>query len=101
MSKFNFADLEKDKKPNDLKPPKSPKRSIETDNGKTSEKKTIKPQHSSVSSQYINIKIPENIDNIGIAKLRTLYSDIFGKEPPHDKTHGKEWVTNKINFFFS
>ncbi|KKN01297.1 hypothetical protein LCGC14_1129120 [marine sediment metagenome] len=28
MSKFNFADLEKDKKPNDLKPPKSPKRSI-------------------------------------------------------------------------
>jgi len=48
-------------------------------------------------AQFITIKIPMNLDDIRIAKLRTLYADIFGKEPPHDREHGKEWIANKIN----
>ena len=45
---------------------------------------------------YILVKIPESLEDISMAKLRSMYTDIFGREPPHDSTHGKVWIRNKI-----
>jgi len=40
------------------------------------------------------IKIPKDLNDISIAKLRTLHADIFGKKPKHDSAHGKQWIAN-------
>ena len=50
---------------------------------------------------YITIKIPENIDDLKIAKLRSIYSDLFGKEPKHDALHDKEWIAYQIKKILS
>lgn len=54
-----------------------------------------------IPNGYILMKIPENLDDVKIGKLRTLHADIFGKEPPHDKAHGKAWIANKIKAILS
>lgn len=50
---------------------------------------------------YLLMKIPENLDDLTMGKLRTLHADIFGKEPPHDSAHNKVWIANKINMVLS
>ena len=51
---------------------------------------------SEIPEGYRLIKIPDNIKDLTIAKLRTLHADMFGKEPTHDSAHNKIWIANKI-----
>ena len=61
-------------------------------------KKTFIPK---TPKGYVTIKIPENIDDLKIAKLRSIYSDLFGKEPKHDALHDKEWIAYQIKKILS
>ena len=54
------------------------------------------PKQKETPKGYMTIKIPENIDDLRIGNLRTIYASIFGKEPPHDKIHGKFWIAEQI-----
>lgn len=55
----------------------------------------------SIPKGYMLIKIPENLNDLRIGKLRSLHADIFGKEPPHDSAHNKEWIASKIKKILS
>lgn len=61
----------------------------------TTEKPLKKPKVE-VPEGFRLVKIPKDLNDITIGKLRTLNADIFGKEPKHDSAHGKQWIANKI-----
>ena len=67
---------------------------------KSKKKRTPKPDIA-IPKGYFLTKVPENLDDLTIGKLRTLHADIFGKEPPHDSAHNKVWIANKINIVLS
>lgn len=61
----------------------------------TTEKPLKKPKIK-IPNGFRLFKIPENLDDIRIGKLRTIHADIFGKEPPHTSGYDKQWIANKI-----
>ena len=62
---------------------------------------TKKKNSVKIPNGYFLMKIPENLDDLTIGKLRTLHADIFGKEPRHNSAHNKIWIANKIKGILS
>ena len=42
-----------------------------------------------------------NLERLSIARLRDIYSRIFGVEPKHDREHNKEWIAKSIRNSFN